>query len=305
MGGLVSAVFGSGETSNTTQVGLPPPSADEQELIRLNTQLAQKQLANIDQLAPFQQKLLELSMGDLDAQLATSKAINAAVTPEQQAALAKQDYDRAIKLGPIQDELLQAQLDQIRSGGAATPEQLQRIKEAADAGIAAGSSDIDASTQRGIGLISDELANSRGLRLSDAPIGSEAALLAREGEIQKGSLVKNLRAGEATARLNYPLAAGQLTSGINLSQQNVADAAKNFQAQLRQQAFNNRMVLSGQASQSGLGLSSIQGVGNNTLNNLSGIRLGAADRYSTGFDPNAAISSYGKLFQGIGGMMAG
>ncbi len=168
---------------------------------------------------------------------------------------------------------MQIQLQAARQGGRATPEQLQAIKEATDAGISAGTSDIDLSTKRGIGLIADELANSRGLRLSDSPISSEAALLARGGEDQKASLIKNLRAGQASAALNYPLAASQVTSGINLSQQNVASAAERFQSELRQRAAANRMALFGTSSNSGLGLASIgSGVGSSTLGTLTGNR---------------------------------
>lgn len=302
MSGFVKAVFGNGES--TTNVQTAAPSAEERELIKLNTQLAQKQLANLDQLAPFQQKLLELSMSDLDTQLATSKAFNAAVTPEQQAELAKQDYERALRLGPIQEELLQRELETIRSGGAATPEQMQRIKEATDAAIESGSSDIDLSTKRGIGLIADELANSRGLRLSDSPIMNEAGQLVAGGEDLKASLIKNLRAGEASARLNFPLAAAQITSGITTSQQGIAEASKQFQAELRQRAFQNRLALSGQTSSSGIGMASVgSGVGSSTLSSLSGVR--SQNRTSTGFDPASVINSYGQLGRGIGMAAAG
>lgn len=244
-------------TKSETKVQSAPPSPQELELMQLQSELSKKQLAQIDQLQPFQQQLIDQSMSELKRQSAVQDAVGGAVTPEQQAALAKQDYERALKFGPIQDELMQLQLDAARQGGRATPEQLAQIKEATDAGITAGTSDIDMSTKRGIGLISDELANSRGLRLSDSPITSEAALLARGGEDQKASLIKNLRAGQATAALNYPLAVSQINSGINLNTQQVADAAKTFQADLRQRAFQNRMALTGQTAQTGLGLSSL------------------------------------------------
>lgn len=301
MSGFVKAIFGSGESSTNTTINTPGPSAEEQELIRLNTQLAQRQLQNLDQLAPFQKQVLELAMADLQRESATSKAINEAVTPEQQAQFAKQDFERALRLGPIQEELLQRQLETIRTGGAATPEQEARIKSATDAGIAAGSADIDASTQRGIGLIADELANARGLRLSDSPISSEAALLAREGEIQKGSLVKNLRAAEASSRLNYPLAVQQLQSGINLNTQNVNDAARQFQAELRQRAFQNRLALTGQATSGGIGIAQVgSGAGVGTLSSLSGVRSANRTQSGTAFDPASIISSYGNLARGIG-----
>ena len=149
------------------------------------------------------------------------------------------------------------QLDALRSGGAATPEQLARIKAATEAGITAGTGDIDAQTARGIGMIADELANSRGLRLSDSPISSEAALLAREGEIQKGSLTKNLRAAEASSALNYPLAAQQIFGAQNTAQQGILQSAQQFQQQLREQAFRNRLALTGPATTGGIGLASI------------------------------------------------
>lgn len=300
MGGLVESLLGSGESRSVTEVNAAPPTAEETELIKLNTQLAQRQLQNLDQLQPFQQKLLELSMSDLDSQLASSRAINAAVSPQDQAALAKQNFELERRLGPIQEELLQRQLEQIRTGGAATPEQLQRIKEAADAGIAAGTGDIDRSTQKGIGLIADELANSRGLRLSDSPIMAEAGQLVQGGEELKASLIKNLRAGEATARLNYPLAAGQLTSGINMGQQNLSQATAQFQAELRQRAFQNRLALSGQNVTGGIGIASVgNGVGASTLGALTSVR--GRNSRSSGFDPAALLkghAAFGEMLQG-------
>lgn len=285
----------SGGGTQTTVNNPAPKTAEEIELDKINLELAKKQLANVDALAPFQQELITSAIKNLNQQNAYDDAYNAAVTPEQQAAAAKAEFERAQRLGPIQDELLQMQLDDLRRGGAATPEQEARIKAAADAGIEAGSADIDASTGRGIGLIADELANARGLRLSDSPISGEAALLAREGEIQKGSLVKNLRAGEAAARLNYPLAAQQITSGINLNQQSLNDNAKQFQAELRQRAYQNRLALTGQTSQSGIGLASISG---------GGIRNSNPSSSTTSTKQGIGIGQVGQLASGIGSLAA-
>lgn len=296
MAGLVDSLFGGGGSS-TTIVNTPGPmSEEEKELIKLQTDLSRKQLENIDLLQPFQKELLDLSLANLRRQQAESTARDAAISPDQRAAAEKADFERAQRLGPIQDELLQRQLEEIRRGGGASPEQIQRIKEAADAGIAAGTSDIDASTQRGIGLISDELANSRGLRLSDSPIKGEAALLAREGEIQKGSLVKNLRAGEATARLNYPLAAQQLSSGINLSTQNVAEAARSFQSELRQRAYQNRLALTGQTASTGIGLASI-GDPSRTIAGLQSLRGSTQTQNSSGGGMD--LGGVGSILSGI------
>jgi len=288
----VSDLFGGGESTTVNTAG--PMSQEEKDLIGLQTELSKRQLANVDQLQPFQKQLLELSMSDLQRTGKINAAMDAAITPEQQAAAAKSDFERAQRLGPIQDELLTLQLEQLRRGGAATDEQKALIKAAADAGISAGSGDIDASTQRGIGMIADELANSRGLRLSDSPIKAEAAFLAREGEIQKGSLVKGMRAAEAQSVLNYPLAAQQLQSGINLSQQNIASATQQFQAELRQRVYQNRLALTGQVAQTGIGLASIGG-------NTSGA-IGAFER-SRG--STQTTSGGGMSMGGVGSLMQG
>ncbi len=264
--------MGGGGSKTEVVNNTPAPSEEEKQLTQLNIQLASKQLEQIDQLQPFQQELLNQSL----AQLKREAIVGAAVTPEQQAALAKSEFERMQKMGPIQDELMQMQLDQLRSGGAATPEQLARIKAATDAGIAAGGSDIDAATKEGIGMIADELANSRGLRLSDSPLSSEAALLARSGQTQKASLSKNLRASEASAALNYPLAVQQMQSGINMGQQNLNQSIQQFQQQLQQQAYQNRVALTGST---GLGLAGVgNGVGAQTLNTLSNARMNSGSK---------------------------
>ena len=289
-------LFGGGETS-TTVVNTPGPmSNEEKELIGLQTELSKRQLSQIDQLQPFQKELLNLSLAELRRNSADATARDAAISPEDRAAFEKEDFERARKLGPLQEELLNLQMENIRSGGAATPEQEARIKEATEAGITAGSADIDRNTQRGIGMISDELANSRGLRFSDTPILREATLLAREGGDQKTSLIKAMRSAEATAKLNYPLAASQITSGINLSTQNIAESARAFQADLRQRAFQNRLTLTGQTGQTGIGLASI-GDPSRMAASLAGTRGSTSTQNSSG--------GGGMSMGGLGGLLQG
>lgn len=303
MGGLVNSVFGDGESSSNTTVTTAPPSPEEAALIQLNTQLAQKQLDNINALQPYQKQLMEYSSAQLSNQQAYDKALNAAISPEDQAAAAKEQFDQARIMGPMQTQLAQMQLDELKRGGAATDEQKKNISDATDAALQAGYGDIDTQTKRGIGLISDELANSRGLRLSDSPIGSEAAMLVRAAGDQKSSLTNNLRANQANATLNYPLAVQGLMSGINSNQQSFSSAASNFQAQLRQQAYQNRLALSGQTSSSGIGLAGLgSGAGVGAQSSLAGTR--GRNVQGTAFDPSSVITSYGNLARGIGGAMA-
>ena len=273
----------------STTVTPAAPTADEAALTALNLELGQLQLQSYEMMLPYQQQLLDLSLSQLTQNQAYLDAYNAAITPEEQAAAAAAEFERQQALGPIQDEILQIQLDLLRSGGAATPEQLALINAATEAGITAGTADIEAATGRGIGLIADELANSRGLRLSDSPLSSEAALLAQEGLVQQGSLIKNMQAAGAAAALNYPLAVNQLQGGFNLSQQNILQSAQQFQGQLRQQAYQNRLALTGAATSGGIGLASIgprpassSGGYTSTTDSSGGFSLGGIGQAASG-----------------------
>jgi hypothetical protein len=286
VGGLVNSMFGSGKSTSNTTVTTPGPTAEELELIRLNTDLTRRQLANIDQLAPFQKELIELSMADMRRQGQISSAIDSAVSPQEQAALAREEFERARKLGPIQDEILAMQMANMR--GELTPGQ----QAGADAAIKAAHGDIDAATQEGIGLISDELANSRGLRLTDTPILREATLLSEQGLKQKGSAAANIR---ASALLNMP---GQ-SSGIGLAQQQLAEQTRAFQSELRNRAAMNRMALAGNTMSSGIGLATVgSGAGASALSSLSGVRSQNKSASGTSFNPSEILNSWGGFMRG-------
>jgi hypothetical protein len=302
LAGLAKAAGGS-STTQTSTTSVPPMSAEERELIALNTELARKQLSSIEQLQPFQQNLLEMSIAEMQRQAKANTAMESALPPDLLAQQARAEFDRAAKLGPMQEEIMQRQLETLRLNGAASPEQLAQIKAAADAAISSGTADIDVNTKRGIGLIEDELANSRGLRMTDTPILREATLLTRSADDQKANLVRSLRAAEATARLNHPLAVQQLQSNIALNTNSAAEAAKQFQAELRARAQQNRLALTGQASSSGIGLASIGG-GGNALDALTRSRFAGAPTTTTA-SRGIGLSDVGQLASGIGGLMTG
>lgn len=290
----MSELFGS---SSTTVNSTAPMSDEEKSLIALQTQLSQKQLDAFTTQLPYQQQLTQYSADNLARQQKYQQALDTAITPEAQAQAAADQFKRDQTLGPMQQQLAQMQMDALRQGGRATDQQKADIQGATDAAITAGTGDIDTQTRRGISMIGDELANSRGLRLSDTPITSEAALLERAAGDQKSSLINNLRANQASATLNYPLAVTGLTSGINLAQQNTNQAFTSFQDQLRQQAATNRLALTGPAISGGIGLSSI---------NSGGAALGALDRSrattsdTSGYNGAQVLGGLGSLASGIG-----
>jgi len=285
--GLTRSLLGSGQNTFSTNVNTPPPSAEEAELIRISTELSKRQLQNIDQLAPFQQELIELSLADLRRQSAQSGAMDAAISPEDQAAFAKEEFERARKLGPVQDQILEQQLANMR--GELTPGQ----QAAAQAAIDAGYGDIDRATGEGIGLIADELANSRGLRLTDTPILREATLLSERGLAEKSSLAKNVR---ASALLQMP----QVSSGIGMGQQNLASQTQAFQAELRNRAAINRMSLFGQTSSGGIGLAQLgSGAGSSALSSLSGVRSQNQSASGHSFNPSQYMTGWSNLISSV------
>ena len=285
-----------GGGSSTTQVNNPPPTAAELELQGLSVEEKKLQIEALRSQSEFQKTLSDYALPELKASASERAALNAAITPEQRAAFAKQEFDRAQRLGPIQDELLKAQLEEFRRGGAATPEQIARINEATTSGIAAGSGDIDIATQEGLALLRDELAPSLGLRSTDSPILDRGATLVREGVKQKSSLGLNLQAAGAAAKLNYPLAAQQVFGAQRQGQQDLNQSVLNFQEQLRQAAFQNRLSLTGQTVQGGLGLAGI-GSGSSAWDAMARARTAGAGS-STSRD--ASIGEYGTLAAGIG-----
>jgi hypothetical protein len=213
--------------------------------------------------AALQQKQLELAtfqLEELRRQSTLQQEFAADIGPllEQQTADAQLARERGEALFPIQEELLQLALDDIRRGGAATPEQIELIQQAGDAALERGGVDIERFRTEGLTALREELAPSLGLRPGDTPILDRGARVAAEATRQGGQLAAGVRGAEATARLNFPLAQSQLLQSSALGQQSLAQATSQFQDQLRQAAFTNRLNL--QSNVGGLGLGLATGV---------------------------------------------
>lgn len=241
-GPLAEAIGGSKGSSTTT---VDPPTEEETALTVKQTELAQFQLEELRRQTDLQQAEQE-RLEPLLAQLEELQPL--------QLDLAKQDLTRALELGPIQDELLQLELENIKRGGAATPTQIELIGQATELGIKSGESDIARFQQEATERIAQELAPALGLRPTDTPVLDRASRIAEEAVRQQGQLVTGLRQAEATAKLNFPLAAQQIQSSQTQFQQQLAEATSQFQGQLRNTAFLNRLRLSEAPQQFGLGL---------------------------------------------------
>lgn len=270
-------------TKTTTQVNVPPPTAQETALQASQLEVSRAQLQAIQDQGAFQREQFDLLGPLVDQQVADAQAAR----------------ERAEGLAPLQQNLLEQELARIERGGAATPEQQRLIGEVTDRAIASGESDIGAFQQRGLDLLANELAPSLGLRPSDSPIIDRGGRIAEEGLRLQSSLVSNLRGAQAQAELNFPLAVQQLQSSGTQFQQGLATQKQQFAEGLRQQAFINRLNLTSGTGGSGLNL--IGATNPNTaasLGNLQQLRLGSAPQTTS--TSGLGISGIGSVLSGAG-----
>lgn len=129
------------------------------------------------------------------------------------------------------------------AAGELSPEQLARLDEIAKRSIDVGTSDINAQLTRSLETLREEAGASRGLRFTDTPIFDVAQDVTVDANRQATNLISGVRSEQRQAELSLPF---QL-AGLTLEQQNV-------QNQLAQQAFQNRLLLTGQTSDLGLNI---------------------------------------------------
>ncbi len=264
----------------TVETSVPEPTANEIALQNKQIQLAEFQLQELQRQSDFQQEFAAGVAPLLEAQ-----------TADAEAALAERE-----RLGPIQEELLTLALEDLRRGGKATPEQIELIQQAGDAALERGGVDIERFRTDSLEALREELAPALGLRGSDTPILDRGGRVAAEATRQGGQLASSVRGAEATARLNFPLAQSQLTQQSSLGLSQLTAATSQFQDQLRQQAFANRLNL--QSSVGGLGLSLSTGV---PFNVNQGVSVLQQSRFANSTQTTGGLGTVlGPLIEGSG-----
>lgn len=267
---------------DTTVVNTPSaPSESELELQRLAVQISQQQLEALQQQGEFQQEQFESLQPFLEQQ-------------REQSAIA---FEQQQQLAPIQQELLELELEAIRTGPGATDEQKALIEQATQFAIQSGESDISRFRESGIELLRSELAPSLGLRPGDTPVTLRADDLLAEATRQQGQLISNLRGAQVGAELNFPLAAGQFQATRTGAQQDIASSSSQFLSQLRQQIVQNNLAKTGQVGNLNLQRASTPFAGSGVLGVLSAGRGSTQDTSSS--------AGFGEIAGGIGGLLAG
>jgi hypothetical protein len=204
-----------------------------------------------------------------------------------------------------QSQLLFDELGRIQAGpGVPTEQQLAAIEDARRAQVASGEFDIERGETEAYRALREELAPRLGLRPTDTPIRQRGGFISAEALRQRGQLAQTAAQAAAQARLQYPLAANQLLSQQTQFQQGLSNSVSQFQEQLRQQAFNNRLLLSSQlgqvgaqAGQFGLGLATgIQPQSSAFANIANAQQIGTV---------NTTTPGLGQIAQGIAGVASG
>jgi hypothetical protein len=292
--------MGGGKTTTTTTV---TQTAEEKEYTRQQIELAKQQLQLLEEQHGWQSEiyamtkpLLEKYALLIEQDFADANDPATIALRDKQRQLDALNIDAAINNVPIQQELLQRQLDEIRRGGAATDEQKALIAEVTNRAIESGDTDIARFMASGIDQIRNEMAPARGMRPDDAPMIDAAQRVLEEATRQKGQLTSNLRGAQAQAELNFPLNAGQITNQWNQWQQGFGAQQSEFLSQLGQTAKANRTQLMGQlftapmtASEMGMNL------------------IGAARPNPVDFPRNTTQTTKqsSNILGGIGGLLSG
>lgn len=304
--------MGGGGSQTTTTVVKDPPSAEQTALTNKQIELSQAQLDAITRQTAFQEKIFANAEPLFDMQSQVFKSLLADINDPVQKQLKDAQTQFALDTIPIQREVLQKQLEDLRRNGAASPEQQKLIEEATAASLASGTSDIDRATADAFSQLTD-FATERGLRRSDSPVLDRAARVSGEAVRGKADLASNLRGIEATSKLNFPLAAGQLASVQSGAAQAVSQAAQAFQQSLRDAALTARMQfgqsLSGNisgAAAGGLGIAGAAGGGISAIAPaVAALNAGRGTTQTTNTSNNPGF--FGTLFgnQGIIGGLGG
>lgn len=255
--GFISDIFGGGSETVVQQANLTP---EQRELINRQVELADFQLAELKRQRRFQGQAFESAESTAEA------------------------LDRP---DAVQQELLDDQLDRIRAGGQATPEEIDLINQAVEQALAAGETDIERFRSEGLESLREELAPQLGLRPGDTPILDRGGRIVAESQRQQGQLVSGLRGQQALSRLNFPL---QRASTVGVLNQNLQE----FQSRLRQSAFTNRLQLAGARSTAGLGLAGV------ATPNIGPAFSGIGETQTT-----SSEAGFGEIAGGIGATLLG
>ena len=280
------------DESSSTVFNVPPPSAEETQLLLQEIQLAQ---ARIDQLIMSGQFMAGI-FANLPSELEQIKA-----NPDAAKAIQEGNFKLAISSLPQVQELLNKEAASIANGGKVDPQTAAYIDEVYQGQLATGKSDINENTRQILEQLREELAPSLGLRPGDTPIQDRGGRVAAESVRQQGQLTRDIASRTAEAKLNFPLTQGQASSERTKNFADISSGAVDFQKQLQQQAFINRQLLTESAGNLGINFVNATGSSPGTVaTNLGANRASLAPKTVTS---SSSSFDLGKTLAGLGGFI--
>jgi len=247
-----------GSTSKTKSYPVPK-TAREKQLERTQLQFARETLDAFRAQGEFQRVQAALAPTALE-EISGQEDPLSALSRAERSELIRDYYMEAMEGTRRAAELSDLELERIKRGAAATPEQAALIKAVADAELASGLQDISRYAGEEREALAEELAPRLGLHRSDTPILDRGGRISSAAIEAAAKLVSDVRGRQAQAMLSYPLAAGEYTGTSALAQQQLGYSRADVLADLNQRAYENRLALTGQIGAQGLGLASAYNV---------------------------------------------
>ena len=302
---------GGGKTRTTVTNVIPAKTAEEITLIGKQNEILDIQISELKRqnevltrIFPEQERLLQAQ---------TQAAIATTEFQREQAIFQREQIPVARRAAELQEQLTMKALAELE--GTPQEQEIRRLSNERALAILRGEAPpllpgqrerieevfgrAGEEAQAGLRTFGEELATSRGLRITDTPIGGEVLRQGRE-------LASSLAAAKARAELD-----------VGQTELQFGEAVRQFQENLRQQAFQNRLALTGRGPVGGTGLpimnpifagttsSSALAGADALLARLSAERLGQPTQTSRGILPGREFSAVGAGTGALGGAATG
>jgi len=239
--GFLDSLFGS---ESESEVKYRPLSKQERELQKIlleRVREADPLFSGILGSAVSESGLADQIIG---REFDTAQAFNRLFRPEDEAARQFENQLQADQLGRVDSEILGRILKNQEAGPNATPEQLERIRGAADLALESGLSDIGRFREDTFENIRRAAAG-RGLRPSDTPIVNQLTESGEEFGRQATQLARAIRASQIGQELDLPFRNAALDLGQLGAASDLATRRRAFEASLSEAADAQRLGLAG------------------------------------------------------------
>lgn len=248
--GFMDTLFG-----NTTKVktSARAPSKAEKTVSGVLAKESEASLPLFQQILAQQKQQTGFNDNLFNQMSGQQAGFNSALSPQDYGKMQAGWLQSVNQLGQTDQDILGKAMAMIGQGTGATPEQIELIKQAADAATQYGLSDLSKFQNDAFHQI-QQLAAGRGLRPMDTPILNQFGQTGEEYGRQAQQLVLGMRQNQLEQQLAYPLQAGQYGMQQLTTASDLANRRAQFQANLASEANQNQLNYGRGITATGLGL---------------------------------------------------